>query len=361
MAKLARRNYERQDFSVLLNDLHANVEVQPIKNEEAMTMEEGLELFSEPEEEKDKPVVSIHRKKRQSKLDSVKMQYAFSVTEKILHDRSCKLVWNIPDEEFQMCTNFTIDMKLCPECQRMSVIRAGLGDDGNKIKAYNWFFNQVKATSKDLYDLIIENQAKIKWIDQKNMQIHVHEDTWIVQYENGEIRLLHNNYSVIDGAQRFFEKGFHRQHLYDRPNFRYISILMINYTWDKHLESVKRKKEREDILKKAESDMLELENYLELDKFSLRYSHFIYLDLQDYLADKIFDEMNLQVIFEKEYESPKNAMRIIFCKIPKKQKDVFIQAMKQLSNNMIKGNHLEYVDVCKHFNELMNSRQVHGR
>lgn len=82
------------------------------------------------------------------------------------------------------------------------------------------------------------------------------------------------------------------------------------------------------------------------DIFTRRYA---YLDSEDYLADQIFERRNLKVKFYKE-EFHKDSWVIVRCKIRRKDESEFLQAMKELSNNITLCNDgKEYAKICDEF------------
>lgn len=371
-----QKNYEPTDFSALLQELQEKSakEKSTVLLENEISQETaGVENFSTdivtgehttiekfPKEESTSKIVSIHRKRRQSQLDNVRMRYVYSKEERVLHDRSCEYVWRIPDEEFQMKADFTLEMPLCPYCQRQAVIRAGIGDDGKRIGAYNWFFNHAQASAGDLYNLIISHGASLKWIDKENMQIHVNEDTWIIRNKNGKLKLYHNNYYVADGMQRLFESGFHQQSTGGKTDFHSIVKIMCDYTWDRHLEGKRAEKERQELIAGAAQGTLELENYWQEPRWSLRYVHMVYLDHKNCMGDEILKKMGIRPIYEKEYTIPDLPVKVIYCRIPRKQRLLFDEAMKALACELIKDGHVNYAVACKKVKTYLDSVQRYG-
>ena len=116
------RNYQREDFTDLLGQLHSIVE-EPQKPDEK-PVEPGNEI------------VNLALRKRTSKMDNHQMRYAFSSDRMLLHDRECELVKEIPDEKFDMLEYIDESMNLCKHCYRRAIIRNGIDDDGKRIRSY---------------------------------------------------------------------------------------------------------------------------------------------------------------------------------------------------------------------------------
>lgn len=171
------KNYEKQDFSYLLNEEE--------KCKELQTTSEKLK------DKTDTPVLENYKKLRQDKLSNQKMKYAYSSFNCIYHDRECGAVKNIPDDEIMMTEEFSDDYNWCDNCYRMAIIRCGIDNDGKLFEQYVKYFKLVKASKELLHFLIVENNAKL-WIVSSNvMEFKVNEDRWRVSKRDGKLTLLH--------------------------------------------------------------------------------------------------------------------------------------------------------------------------
>lgn len=223
------REYERQDFTELLNELQGSNE----KNKVNVNNKKDRNVN----------VVDIAKRKRSSLIDNPKMLYAYSSKYKVLHDRDCPYVKDISDKEFCMSSMFIKDMRHCSACYRKSLIRNGVGDDRRRMVAYERFFNQLKVSNKDLYLLLIEHEAKLKWINNDIMQVHLKDDTWRIIRSAGQLELWHNNYICMDDLTRHFTDKFHKQNFCDFPTFHTLLMLMLNYSWECHVAKLEKKNE----------------------------------------------------------------------------------------------------------------------
>ena len=97
-----------------------------------------------------------------------------------------------------------------------------------------------------------------------------------------------------------------------------------------------------------------MNNYLKLHKFSFIFDYYCYIDVQNYRADNIFVRNNCRVLFWKEYRRKDTDYVVIICKVLKKDSDLFIKSMSELSRNMILLGYKNYSEFCE---ELF----VHGR
>ena len=97
-------------------------------------------------------------------------------------------------------------------------------------------------------------------------------------------------------------------------------------------------------------------NYLCLGgRFNIKY---MYVDLNvdvNYVADSLFCKRNIPVKFKDEMVREGDNYRLIFVKIPRKYKEKFEEALKEIPHKMELLGHLDYMDYC---NELMNKMEI---
>lgn len=82
--------------------------------------------------------------------------------------------------------------------------------------------------------------------------------------------------------------------------------------------------------------------FLEIDRFSLRYDYFLFFDTSDYLADQLFIQKEVRVWFGDEYKKPGSPFIGIICKVKKKDRTRFIEALDALENKMILCGYRDY-------------------
>ena len=95
-------------------------------------------------------------------------------------------------------------------------------------------------------------------------------------------------------------------------------------------------------------------NYIKCKDFSLFNYHYMFVDVAEHLADQIFINHELYVNFGKELEDPKSGYRMIFCKVAKKNEEVFLQCMKELQNKMILVGKVDYINFCRNWMKKLN-------
>ena len=71
-------------------------------------------------------------------------------------------------------------------------------------------------------------------------------------------------------------------------------------------------------------------NYLTLERFSLRYLFYAFLDTGDYLADGLFIQHQVTVKFLQEYGHDDSPYLVIFCRIRKRDEAAFLDALEEL-------------------------------
>ena len=87
-------------------------------------------------------------------------------------------------------------------------------------------------------------------------------------------------------------------------------------------------------------------NYMEIDKFSLKYKYFCYVDTHEYVADRIFVRRKINVLAGDEYGSEQSKYVIVFCKVKKKDREEFLAAMEELEKKMLILGHRDYMEFC---------------
>ena len=99
----------------------------------------------------------------------------------------------------------------------------------------------------------------------------------------------------------------------------------------------------------------EIKNYLTLERFSLRYYYYAFLDTGDYLADNLFINHQVTVKFLQEYGHDDSPYLVIFCRIRKRNEKAFLDAVKELPNKMLICGHPDYPTVCRKFMERLGT------
>ena len=329
------RNYKRKDYSALLTELQSSYSAAKTQKNTAV------------EEPNEKPLTAA-RRLRSSKMDNRRLKYAYSKRQMVLHDKDCDLVKNIPSMEFDMVETIPKGMTICQKCYRIVLIRNAIGDDAKRIPAYLRFFDMVEASNSDLYTLLVEYRASIRWENSYTLTIKVNDDSWqIVHMERGENLLYHNNYYILEDYSRNFLNDYHEQRVNGTQDFHHYSYIICHYSWAEHVESMKERARRQE--EEARRAAEPICNYMKLQKFSLFYAHYIFVDSQEHLADALFLSQGIQIHWGKEFAKPGISYRFRFCKVRKRQEKQFLEALQKLQDDMPLSQYLEYASFCKSF------------
>lgn len=98
-----------------------------------------------------------------------------------------------------------------------------------------------------------------------------------------------------------------------------------------------------------------MKNYLTLNRFSLLYDHYAFIDVPAYYADQIFIRHQVTVRIGKEYRHPDQPYVVIFCKVRKQYRNRFLSALSDLNRKMILCGYPGYQDFCASFIASMSS------
>lgn len=86
--------------------------------------------------------------------------------------------------------------------------------------------------------------------------------------------------------------------------------------------------------------------YQHIDRLSLLYTHYAFLDTDAYLADQLFLKHQVQVRFREEYVRDDSPYRVIFCQVRKRDEERFLSALEELPNKMMLLGYTDYLDTC---------------
>ena len=82
---------------------------------------------------------------------------------------------------------------------------------------------------------------------------------------------------------------------------------------------------------------------------------FSYIDTEDGLAVFLFDQMKIDVEIEMEFHYDDDPYKIVMCRIPRKQRNSFLQAIDLLPSFMAYAGRMGYEEYCQDF--FMNAAQ----
>ena len=220
------RNYEHQDFNALLSELKNE---KPAETDFQAEAEEKKKAAKAAVPKSEKQVFSLYR---QRIFSNENVNYIYSVSENILHEKHCLYVKAITDEELRYSETYLSNMRQCPACAAESYLRIGAKDPENS-EHYKRIFELCGITQKQLRNMYLVKGMKTR-ISGSGFLISYKKDTWKIRLlsENGHVQLLHNNYRVLQNGQRQFVQGFHVQNpSCEDTNFGYALGLIRNYDY----------------------------------------------------------------------------------------------------------------------------------
>ena len=229
--KHGKRRNRQINFDRLLRDIkkEENIKNKPV---------ERLKVVEEVIKPKEIEAVSMERRMRSSKLDNKLNLYIYSKNNMILHDRDCSYAKRISDKDFDMITEYSDKFKKCKRCNTRMILRKAIALDNQRyLNLLVNFMIKIGATEKELLDIFINNNGTLRLITlNKEIEIHVKEDTWrIILNDNKTLTLMHNNYEILEGGSRFFKDTFHIQKT--NIDFKICALYMLSYSYEQHCEN----------------------------------------------------------------------------------------------------------------------------
>lgn len=334
MARVCR-HYEHKDFSGLLAELQrANME--PPAPKPAPVPQPARENVD---------VVSPAARKRASLMSNPRMRYAYSQLDDTIHDRECKVVKTIADEDFRMTHDFDPERTTCRHCQRKAIIRSAISDDGKYINAYVGIFTRMSASTADLKELIIDNNAQLSGIDKDRVTIKVHDDRWMILFDNKTPLLFHNNYSVNEDYQRIFTEGYHRQTDGGHHTFRHYTNIMIGYSWADHVVHLKAK-----ALVAFQAELRErlatITNWVRVPRFSLLCNYYTVVDCNHRLG-RFLRKHGMKYMVESRHSVPSLYAQLVTFRVRKWQVKKFLAVMDEIKEYSVVAGFYDYPEICE--------------
>lgn len=243
----------RINYNQLLEDLNSQKETASLSLVEQTLLKQRHESEKENTKSEIQEVSREEkmRRRRQSLMNNHNNILAYSIkSNTIVHDKDCRLVKYIPDEDLNMLTGYDGSREFCDKCKRVALLRIATNNDYKYIRKYYEFFKDA-VDNKTLEMFIIENNAKFRFTDEnKNcIKIKVRDDKWLLKKDDqGNFSLYHNNYVRLEGNKRNFTDGYHLQvQRLKKPKSAYYSIIVIcTYSYNDHIEAEHAKTDNKD-------------------------------------------------------------------------------------------------------------------
>lgn len=87
-----------------------------------------------------------------------------------------------------------------------------------------------------------------------------------------------------------------------------------------------------------------MRNYVKIEKKSLLFNYYAYIDTEDFFADSIFIQEKLRVFFGKTGRKQGSQYVVVMCKVWKWDTEKFIHAMGTIYNKLLLLGHGECVE-----------------
>ena len=93
----------------------------------------------------------------------------------------------------------------------------------------------------------------------------------------------------------------------------------------------------------------------QLERHSLLYHYFAFVDTGEYLADALFIRHKVRIHFMKEMvkENEESPYRVIFCRVRKKDTLKAIAALQELPGKQLVFGHTDYPAYCEKINAIL--------
>lgn len=78
-----------------------------------------------------------------------------------------------------------------------------------------------------------------------------------------------------------------------------------------------------------------MRNYVKIEKKSLLFNYYAYIDTEEYLADSIFIQEKLRVFFGKTGRKPDSQYVVVLCKVWKWDEKKFTHAIEMFYNKLL--------------------------
>lgn len=152
-------------------------------------------------------------RRRDSILENSKLIFIHSKANYTVHDKSCKLLKDIPDEYILGSSSMPKDHIVCEECSKKLYLRMMIGQDGKRIDNYQSFLDRAGADYEIIRRFANVYKAELYLENHNILRISCNMDSWQIIIDNsGAFRQLrHNNYFMTDNGTRYITGAYHAQ------------------------------------------------------------------------------------------------------------------------------------------------------
>lgn len=151
--------------------------------------------------------------KRASAMDNHKMRFVYAKSNPVIHDKNCKEVREIPNDDFEAIEELPVEATLCKCCRRKIYIRNAIKYDTKHFDWYFHFFDKAQISNDVLERFLYEGGAKLHMDTPDVLYVEYKEDRWRLEPtdRNRKYLLYHNNYTILNDNERYITDSFHKQ------------------------------------------------------------------------------------------------------------------------------------------------------
>lgn len=137
-------------------------------------------------------------------LSNENVLYLYSEREKVLHEKHCPYVREIPDKELKWLKEYSPEIEQCPNCAAASYIHIG-AKDSEDMDSYLSLFDKIQIPVHLIRSMYLERQMRTR-IHRDTITVWYKNDVWKIRAlsKEGHVQLYHNNYIIKnDGIREF--------------------------------------------------------------------------------------------------------------------------------------------------------------
>lgn len=104
------------------------------------------------------------------------------------------------------------------------------------------------------------------------------------------------------------------------------------------------------------SDSISVTNCICVERLSLLYRYFFFVDVKEYSAEHFFEDRKIRVSVLQRYVQNDGRFCVYLVKFRKKDTDAFLDCMELLYNRMLLTGYSDYPELCHHLTERVRQK-----
>ncbi len=97
-----------------------------------------------------------------------------------------------------------------------------------------------------------------------------------------------------------------------------------------------------------------MKNYLMFKDFSIFFQKYIFVDVEELLYERLLRDAGVRIKEAWEYAKKGSSLKLIICRIPKKDREKFESAVGRIRNNALLMGYRDYDETCQKLQDLEN-------